>query len=372
MIYTERIISRFNEKDQQKMKEFLNQLFVENLSHKRIMKYFSNLSSIYKLNQKPFVEYDKDTLFDTLIKIHQSQYKPNTKKDFKIILRKFLNFLGKSDITKYIKIKEKINEKVLPEHVLSEKEIEELIKAASTIRDKAIISLLYESAARISEFLGIKLKDITFDQYGALLRLRGKTGERVVRLVMCVPLLQKWINDYHPDKLNPDSYLWVKEKTYPSKPLGYVTIKKILKENIEKTNIKKRIYPHLLRHSRLTILAKRLSDSQLKLFAGWTQSSKMNSVYIHLSSKDCDNAILSLYGIQENNTEKPIDFVTCMKCYHKNPIGNMFCDNCKAVLDDKMSKLEDVLIEFFEFLKVKYPELKDILKQIAKKHELIK
>jgi integrase len=56
----------------------------------------------------------------------------------------------------------------------------------------------------------------------------------------------------------------------------------------------RRVYPHLLRHSRATHLAKFLTESQLKAYFGWTQDSKMTRIYIHLSGKDVDEAILRI------------------------------------------------------------------------------
>lgn len=64
----------------------------------------------------------------------------------------------------------------------------------------------------------------------------------------------------------------------------------LFKKAARKTKIRKRCNPHIFRHSRATLLAQHLTEAQLKQVFGWTQSSKMASVYVHLSGRDNDDA----------------------------------------------------------------------------------
>ncbi|GIU71670.1 MAG: hypothetical protein KatS3mg003_1149 [Candidatus Nitrosocaldaceae archaeon] len=54
--------------------------------------------------------------------------------------------------------------------------------------------------------MNIKLKDILFDRLGAKIIVRGKTGERITRVVVYVSLLKEWLN-IHPYKNNREAYL---------------------------------------------------------------------------------------------------------------------------------------------------------------------
>ncbi len=61
----------------------------------------------------------------------------------------------------------------------------------------------------------------------------------------------------------------------------------------------------MFRHSRLTHLAKILTEQELKVFAGWVQSSKMAGTYVRLSARDTDEAILGkVYGIKKEEKGK--------------------------------------------------------------------
>lgn len=83
-----------------------------------------------------------------------------------------------------------------------------MIKACHNVRDKAIISVLYESSVRVGEFLGIKIKNVQFDKYGAVIVVHGKIGWKRIRLVSSVPHLSNWI-EHHPLKDNPEAPLWI-------------------------------------------------------------------------------------------------------------------------------------------------------------------
>ena len=50
-------------------------------------------------------------------------------------------------------------------------------------RDKALVMTLYVSGCGVGEILSLRVKHVTFDEFGAVLMVAGKTGERRVRVV---------------------------------------------------------------------------------------------------------------------------------------------------------------------------------------------
>jgi integrase len=50
--------------------------------------------------------------------------------------------------------------KLLPQDILTEQEALKLISSARSIRNKALISILYESGCRIGEILTLKMKHV--------------------------------------------------------------------------------------------------------------------------------------------------------------------------------------------------------------------
>lgn len=147
-----------------------------------------------------------------------------------------------------------------------------------------------------------------------------KLGKKRVRIINSVPLLKAWIN-VHPFKANPDAPLWITENNHRTNgnsrymSLGYRGVVKLLKKLEKRSGIKKHLHPHLFRHSKATHLAKFLTESQLKEFFGWTQSSNMTSIYVHLSGRDVDQSLLKVYGIKTDGENKlKVELVNCPKC----------------------------------------------------------
>jgi integrase/recombinase XerD len=73
-----------------------------------------------------------------------------------------------------------------------------------------MLSVGYEGGFRASELLLMNVGDVTLDERGARVNVRGKTGERRVRLISSAPILGEYL-DVHPLRDNPGSPLWLNE-----------------------------------------------------------------------------------------------------------------------------------------------------------------
>jgi len=314
--------NEISESNKKLLKEFEESCKIEELGKLRISKLLNSLLIIAKWLNKDFDKADKKDIEKLVIKIQENGYAEWTKHDYKVIIKKFWKWLKKKDEfpeeVKWIKTTiKKSNNEDLPNEVYTIDEINKLIEISENPRDKAFVSLLYESGCRISELLNIKIKDINFQQDYALLNIMGKTGNREVPISKSIPLLKAWLN-YHLDKNNKESYLF---------PMEYRNSVKILKKLFEIAKIDKPYNPHQFRHSRATELAQNLTEAQMKQFFGWTQSSDMASVYIHLTGKDLIPKLIT-----QNKTKK------CLKCGFANPVDLKFCSSCLSPLDSKEYK----------------------------------
>jgi integrase len=72
---------------------------------------------------------------------------------------------------------------IVPEDLLTREEAQKLVKAAEHPRDKAYVAVADESGARPGEVLTMKIRSVSFDEYGAVIVVRGKKGERRIRLL---------------------------------------------------------------------------------------------------------------------------------------------------------------------------------------------
>ena len=221
----------------------------------------------------------------------------------------------------------------------------------------------------------LKMKNVQFDQYGAVLRVTGKTGDRRVRIISSAPALSAWVQ-IHAMADNPEAPLWPPlstNKKYAMNIMEYQCVHKLLKDLAAKAGVRKRIYPHLFRHSRATALAGKLTEAQMKEYFGWVQASDMASVYVHLSGRDVDDALLALQGLKkpDTKTEELMKLRPCPRCQEKNSPIAKFCFRCgtpmefqAAIQIEEEKKVGEELLgklmqnpEFKEFLFKKAAEL---------------
>lgn len=271
--------------------------------------------------------------------IYSLKISPRSIDLYKITIRKFFQWLYQTDdfpeSVKWMKIIGQRTRK-LPEDMLTLPEVRALIDAADNPRDRVLVSILYESGCRLSEITNLLQKDVTIDQYGAVIMVKGKTGGRRIRLIDSSPDLLLWLNNH---SLKGNNNPLFNDRRFQLQGLEQSGVQKILKKLAKRAGIKKHVHPHLLRHSRLTALAKDFTESELKILAGWTGDSRMAGVYVHLSGADIEQKQLQKAGLldkeesrKEDNILKPRD---CPRCKEVNPATAKFCYKCGAVLDLK-------------------------------------
>jgi len=297
------ITSELSERNKSLIIEFADSCFIAGLGDHRVLKYISTLKSIATDIQADFDRIGVAELRRYISTLERSDKSEWTKHDYKVTIRKFYKWYYNEDnpeLTKWIKTTIKKKKQKAPEDILTENEILSLIDNATNKRDKALIALLWDIGARIGEVGTLRIKDLVFDDIGLIVHLNGKTGPRRVRAVWSIEYLNEWLEE-HPERDNPHAPLWFKFNSEPLEILKYDAIRRRLVKISEKAGIKKKIHPHLFRHSRCTHMANYLTEAQMNLYFGWIQGSDMPSVYVHLSGRDIDDAVLKANGIIQND-----------------------------------------------------------------------
>ncbi len=364
--------SSISEENKRLIFEFESYCFAQGLKIARVLKHLTELKVWTEMLGKDFKAATKSDVMKLVEYIERSDRAARTKEDYKVLIRKFFRWLEKGDVVDWMQISAKKDSRKLPEDMLSEEEIEKMINACAHPRDKALVACLYESGARISELGDMKIKHAGFDPNGAVLMLDGKTGMRRVRIISSAPYLAAWL-DNHPFKDDREKSVWVGIGTVSrNEPMKYDAIRFQLKDIGKRAGIKKRIYPHLFRHSRSTHLAKYLTEAQMKQYLGWVQGSSMAAIYVHLSGRDVDNALLKMHGMAPEETrEVKMSPKKCVRCSTMNAPTSKFCCRCHAALDlsaaiDFDKERNAVMVELFDLMS-KDPSIMDLLKrQMAK------
>jgi len=315
----------------------------------KIMSYLVILARDYI--KADFDKATKEQLKQAVLKIDaREDFSVWTRHSYKTILKKFYRWLVFGDDYKSkieqpeiigwlrVSVSEKEKPRVNASDILTEREIEKLIEVAENPRDKAFISMLYELGARIGEIGQLSIRDVTRDEHSFVIDLSGKTGHRTPRIVVSDSYLSTWLNA-HPLKNNPNAPLWVMlGDRNKNERMRYGAFRALVLRLKEKAKIKKRIYPHLFRHTRVThlLINKQINESQAKVYFGWVPSSNMLSEYSHLVSRDVNEMMLEMHGIKKSGEEKQEPKIKqCPRCRDINPKDHLFCKKCGSVLDIK-------------------------------------
>jgi integrase len=95
----------------------------------------------------------------------------------------FKNFVGWLNENYGLKIKtkdwkvQKPKNSIMPEYLITEEEFNKLFNATDDIQERVLIGLLYESGSRIGEILSLQIKNVSFNNYGAKLIVKGETAK---------------------------------------------------------------------------------------------------------------------------------------------------------------------------------------------------
>jgi integrase len=209
---------------------------------------------------------------DKIRKLDGTPFSKASKKDIEYkCLRLLLLYLGKTESAMFMN---QYNEQ-RETPALTKDEVNKMIDS-SNLRDKVIISVLFDGGLRIGEFMNLTFNDLFNDERQSKgyfkIRIRiSKTKPRTIGLyqTLTTQIIDRWL-DANKDKIGTDQ---------PLVKLSYSHLCMALKRTGTKV-LKKHVYPHLLRHSSATYYCHQLNQYQLCKRYGWSMSSSMPALYI--------------------------------------------------------------------------------------------
>jgi len=204
---------QISKKNRQLIFDFCEHCKLQGLSNIRVLFYLNRFWNIARYAGKDFDQMKRYDIEVLVKRIQDNGYSPRTVADHLTAIKTFWKWLDGKDETypakvAWIKPKHNNRKAKLPEELLTKEDIDKLVDAASNVRDKALISLLYDSGCRIGELLTLRVKHVRFDANGAVMIVDGKTGQRRVRVIHSVPRLLNWLN-HHPARNDPEAFLFV-------------------------------------------------------------------------------------------------------------------------------------------------------------------
>ena len=221
--------------------------------------------------------------------------------------------------------------------ILSTEEVEKLLRAASnTKRELAIVTMLYHTAVRPSEFVNMKVGDVEVSGKDCVhFTVAGKTGARQLPLAAdetATHILVDWLN-HHPESSEKESALWLDSR---GKPLTLASQFVMLRRMSERAGIRA-VAPKLLRKAKLSHMADDGYNAyQIKKYAGHSRI-ETAMFYVELSQEGFEAAIRKSYG-KEDKKKVVLQPKLCWKCGQMNRPFHTRCVECGTLLDPEEAR----------------------------------
>jgi site-specific recombinase XerD len=201
--------------------------------------------------------------------------------------------LGRPEVVEWVRMP-RIRRR-LPE-VLSGNEVGAIIGAVESVKYRAVVTTTYAAGLRVSEACRLRVADI--DSGRMVIRVQDGKGGRD-RYVMLSERLLQGLRAYFRIERPKGEYLFP-GKT-PGSPITPDSVRRVLKAAVKKSGVKKRVSPHVLRHSFATHLLEGGADIRTIQVLLGHQSINTTQLYAQVSTRHIarTKSPLDLLGTKE-------------------------------------------------------------------------
>lgn len=291
---------------QKQITEFINHCkYEKNLSSKTIKAYSTDLiqfTTFLSLRNLPLEIplISKTEIRSYLESIHNLKAKSVKRKIATLkAMFNFLEYEDKITINPFRKMRIKIKEpKVLPK-ILDSREVNAIFRSAYkkylsigqvnsvryllSLRDIAVIELLFATGARVSEIANLNIENI--DLNSGVITIKGKGNkERIIQI--CNPetfsILKKYHSNFNEKIKNSGGYFLINRI---GKKISDQSIRRIVNNLCSQTRIKKHVTPHVFRHSLATLLLEKEVDIKYIQTLLGHSSIMTTQIYTHVNRK---------------------------------------------------------------------------------------
>jgi len=266
-------------------------------------------------------------------------YKKNTIHDFVGMLKRFYLWMIDNEYSEIdpkriraIKVPQKDRMTRTVETIPTADEVEAIIRACQSPRDRALFGMLWDGGFRIVELGTLTWGQVKFDEFGCAVNVNAKTEfARYVRLLASSAYLAQW-RDCYPCRITNDALVFL---THQHRPLTYDAVAVQLRKLTRRAGISKPLTLHAFRHGRATDLIRRgVHETVVKKFLWGNPATRMIGTYSHLSDADIDDAMLASAGLRPRDRvpSTAMEARECRRCLSVNPPTADLCWRCGSPL----------------------------------------
>lgn len=278
-------------------------------SEEKVKKIRRIFTQLYDVTEKDLNKQNKESIAGFLAVLNNSDRSTPTKNEMKSYLKKFLKWYYKDlqlieDLNPILKREsfEVNTQKVNENNLITEEDIQKMLRFAESYKEKAFIFLAFESGGRPQEIINLQWKDIKFkDGFADISFYSGKTKQsRIFPVRKAREFLFEWKQNYSFENLKENDYVFP-SRFSRNEPMTTAGLNKILRKLVKKSGINKDFWVYLFRHSRATALYQELPTPIVEQLLGHKD---MYSTYAHISNQKAREELIGkIYKVDKLSPE---------------------------------------------------------------------
>lgn len=298
----------------------------------------------------PWQECRTSDIHNVITGVKGGKFRPNYKRQMVHAVRGFGIWLAKekrageidAEDLRTVKLPKAQWKTKRPEDMLTQEEITALLPHCRSVRDRCLITMLWDASSRPIELLSLKWCDVHFDDFGAYFQTSQKTGkERRIRLTFSLPYIKQWKEKY-PGKPDGEAPVFVTTNLCNGKhiPMTKDNLDRVIRYLKAKTGIRK-LKPSIFRPSRITHDVKSGYDLPYVMLKNWgSLKTPMIDLYTNVDADYIDQEALRKAGMDRKKesprpTAHPLETGVCPICADPYLMGMRYCATCGASLTEQ-------------------------------------
>ena len=180
----------------------------------------------------------------------------------------------------------------LAERILPEADLHRILSLESNPRNRAILTLLYAAAVRVSELCALSWRDLQSAADGGQITVFGKGGK--TRAVQLPATVWKLITGLRSDKTAADDPVFVSRKKHGGGRLQALAVWRIVRRAAVRAGVEAAVSPHWFRHAHASHALDRGAPIHLVQATLGHASITTTGRYLHARPKESSTRFLPL------------------------------------------------------------------------------
>jgi integrase/recombinase XerD len=211
----------------------------------------------------------------------------------------FLGWLKTSELIERVPVIPKVRVPVEPKTPLDADDMQRLIEAGATERDRLMLELLCRSGMRASELCRLRVGDVIRQGPRHFCEVQGK-GARNRLVPISPPLFRRlttWARSSRPDAATDRLFISERRdfRLDDYAPLTRTGVRDVVKRAARRARLPETTTTHLLRHSWATdVILRGLPEQAIEQVGGWTDGRMLREHYAHITANAAHDAMMRL------------------------------------------------------------------------------